>query len=74
MEHKFNVMPLKSAYMIGLFSCVDAQVALEGLQVSEARPTDFTGVWLLSRVDQNMGAQMCHLKDNNNKKKKGQHS
>lgn len=53
--------------MVGLFSCVNAQVALEGLQVTEACPTDFTGVWLLSRVDQHMGAQMCHLRDNKTK-------
>ncbi len=51
-----------STYMIGLFSCVDAQVALQRLQVTEACSTDLTRIWLLTRVDQHMGTQMSNLK------------
>lgn len=39
------------AYMVGLFSSVDAQVALQRLQVPEARSTDLAWIWLLARVD-----------------------
>lgn len=48
--------------MIGLFSCVNAQVALQRLQVAEAGSTDLTGIWLLPRVDQHMGTEMSNLK------------
>lgn len=48
--------------MVGLFSCVYAQVTLQRLQVTEACPTDLTGVWLLARVDQHVGAEMSDLK------------
>lgn len=40
-----------ATYMVGLFSCVDTQVALQRLQVPEARSTDLTWIWLLTRVD-----------------------
>lgn len=48
--------------MIGLFSCVYTQVALQRLQVTEACSTDLTWVWLLTRVDQHMGTEMSNLK------------
>lgn len=47
--------------MVGLFSRVYAQVALQSLQVTEARSTDLTRVWLLTRVDQHVGTQMSNL-------------
>lgn len=47
--------------MVRLLSCVDAKVALEGLQVSEASPADLTGVRLLSCVDQHVSTQVSNL-------------
>lgn len=47
--------------MIGLFSCVNAQVTLQRLQVTEARSADLTRVWLLPGVDQHMGPEMGNL-------------
>lgn len=47
--------------VVGLFSGVYAQVALQRLQVTEARSTDLARVRLLARVDQNMSAQMSNL-------------
>jgi len=41
----------EEAYMIRLFSCVNAHVALERLKVAEVSPTDLTGVRLLSCVN-----------------------
>lgn len=38
-------------HMVGLFSSVDTEVALQCLQVPEARSTDFAWIWLLTRVD-----------------------
>lgn len=52
--------------MVGLFSCVYTQVALQRLQVTEACATDLTGIWLLTRVDQHMGAEMSNLKHEQN--------
>lgn len=52
--------------MVGLFSRVDTEVALQRLQVAEARPTDLTRIRLLACVDQHMSAQMSDL---GNKKK-----
>lgn len=51
-----------STYMVGLFSRVDAQVALQRLQVTEACSTDLAWIWLLARVDQHMGTEMSNLK------------
>lgn len=50
-----------SAYMVRLLSGVDAQVALERLQVSEACSTDLTRIRLLTRVDQHVGSEMSDL-------------
>jgi len=47
--------------MVGLLPRVNAQVALQRLQVTEARSTDLARIWLLTRVDQHVGAQMSHL-------------
>lgn len=51
-------------YMVGLFSCVYAQVALQRLQVTEAGSTDLTWIWLLTRMDQHMSAEMSNLENN----------
>lgn len=51
----------REAYMIRLFSRMNAHVALERLEVAEVCATDLTRVRLLSRVDQHMGAKMSHL-------------
>lgn len=40
---------------------MNAHVALECLEVAEVRPADLAGIWLLSSVDQHMGAEMGHL-------------
>lgn len=48
--------------MIGFLSRVDAQVALQCLQVTEASPADFTGIRLLAGVDQHVSAEMSNLK------------
>lgn len=47
--------------MIGLLSSMNAHVALERLQVAEVGAADLTGVWLLSSVDEHVGAQVGHL-------------
>lgn len=47
--------------MVGLFSRVNAQVTLQRLQVTEASPTDLTGIRFLPRVNQHMGAKMSNL-------------
>lgn len=47
--------------MVGLFSRVYAQVALQRLQVTEACSTDLTRIWLLTRVDQHVSAEMSNL-------------
>lgn len=49
-------------YMVGLLSRVDAQVALQSLQVTEARSTDLARVWLLPGVDQYVGTKMSDLR------------
>lgn len=48
--------------MVGFLSRVDAQVAFQCLQVTEACSTDLTWVWLLTGVDQHMGTKMSDLK------------
>lgn len=59
--------------MVGLFSRVYAQVALQRLQVTEACSTDLTRIWLLTRVDQHVSAEMSNLKrENINKISKNQ--
>lgn len=47
--------------MVGLLPCVDAQVALQRLQVAKASPADLTGIWLLARVDEHVSAEMSNL-------------
>lgn len=54
--------------MIGLLSRVDAQVALQRLQVTEACSADLTRVWLLTGVDQHMSTEMSNLEHGKNKK------
>lgn len=53
--------------MVGLLSRVDAQVALQRLQVTEACSTDLTWVRLLAGVDQHVSAEMSNLKHGNKK-------
>ncbi len=48
--------------MVGLFSRVYTQVALQRLQVPEACSTDLAWIWLLARVDQHVGTEMSNLK------------
>lgn len=48
-------------HSVRLLSSVNAQVALEGLQVTEAGPTGMAGVRLLSCVDQNVGPEVGNL-------------
>lgn len=52
---------LRLTYSVGLLSCVNAQVALQGLQVAETCAAGVAGVRLLSGVDQNMGPQVSNL-------------
>lgn len=47
--------------MVRLLSRVYAQVALQRLQVAEARSADLAGIRLLPRVDQHVGAQVSNL-------------
>lgn len=47
--------------MIGLLSGMNAHVALERLEVAEVCSADLAGVWLLSRVDEHVGAKVGHL-------------
>lgn len=47
--------------MIGLLSGMNTHVALERLEVAEVCSADLAGVWLLSCVNQHVGAKMCHL-------------
>lgn len=47
--------------MVGLFSCVYTQMALQRLQVAKARSANLTRIWLLTRVDQHMGTEMSYL-------------
>lgn len=46
---------------VRLLSGVNAQVALQGLQVAEAGAAGVAGVRFLPRVDQNVGPQMGNL-------------
>lgn len=52
-QHQKNadVQSTVASYMVGLFSCVDTQVALQSLQVPEARSTNLTRIWLLTSMD-----------------------
>lgn len=40
---------------------MNAQVALQGLQVAEAGATGVAGVWFLSSVNEDVGSQMGNL-------------
>ena len=59
-------------HRVRLLSGVNAQVALQGLQVAEAGATGVAGVWLLARMDQNMGPQMGNLQHQDKPHKKGE--
>lgn len=48
-------------HSVRLLSGVDAQMALQGLQVTEAGATGVAGVRLLSCVDQNVGPEVGDL-------------
>lgn len=48
-------------HSVRLLSSVNAQMALQGLQVAEAGATCVAGVRFLPRMDQNMGPQMGNL-------------
>lgn len=50
---------------VRLLSGVNAQVALQGLQVAEAGATGVTGVRFLPCVDQDVGSQMGDLHQTN---------
>lgn len=52
--------------MVRLFSRVDPQVALQRLQVPEARSADLARIWLLAGVDQHMGTEMSNLSGKQN--------
>ena len=52
--------------MVRLFSRVDPQVALQRLQVAEARSADLARIWLLASVDQHVGAEMSNLSGRRN--------
>lgn len=47
--------------MVRFLSCMDSQVALQSLKVPETGATDFTGIGLLSSVDEHMGTEVGHL-------------
>lgn len=57
----FSGSNILSTYMIGLLPRVYAQVALQRLEVTEACSTDLAWVWLLTRVDQHVGAEVSDL-------------
>lgn len=48
-------------HVVRFLSGVNAQVALQGLQMAEASATGVTGVGLLARVDQDVGSQVSNL-------------
>lgn len=62
-EHHFqdSVLCLCVTHGVRLLSCVNAQVALQGLQVTEAGAAGVAGVRFLPRVDQNMGPEVGDL-------------
>lgn len=49
-------------HSVRFLSGVDAQMALQGLQVAKASATGVAGVGLLTCVDQDVGSQVSHLK------------
>lgn len=53
-------------HAVRFLSGVDAQVALQGLQVAEAGAAGVAGVGLLAGVDQDVGSQVSHLKPGQN--------
>lgn len=48
-------------HAVRFLSGVNAQVALQGLQMAEASATGVTGVGLLARVDQDVGSEVSNL-------------
>lgn len=60
-------------HSVGLLSSVNTQVALQGLQVTEAGATGMAGVRLLSCVDQNMGPEVGNLKTKQTKTNQSSH-
>lgn len=54
-------MSYNTTYAVRLLSSVDAQVALQRLQVAETSSTGVTWVRLFPGVDQNMGTQVSYL-------------
>lgn len=49
-------------HIVGFLSGVNAQMALQGLQMAKAGATGVAGVGLLTCVDQDVGSQVSHLK------------
>lgn len=47
--------------MVRLLSRVDSQVALQSLKVPETGAADFTGIGLLTSVDEHVGTEVGHL-------------
>lgn len=54
-------------YGIGFLSGVDAQMALQRLQVAEAGAAGVTGVGLLACMDQDVGPEVGNLKTGQSK-------
>lgn len=54
-------MPVFRTHGVRLLSGVNAQMALQGLQMAEAGATGVAGVRLLPSVDQDVGPQMGNL-------------
>lgn len=49
-------------HIVRFLSGVNAQMALQGLQVAEASATGVAGVGLLAGVDQDVGSQVSNLR------------
>lgn len=52
----------RGTHIVGFLSGVNAQMALQGLQMAKAGATGVAGVGLLTCVDQDVGSQVSHLK------------
>lgn len=50
-------------YMVRFLSRVDSQMALQSLKVPETGATDFTGIGLLTSVDEHVGTEVSHLNE-----------
>lgn len=64
-----RVCNVSVTYGVRFLSSVDAQVALERLQVAEAGSTGVTGVGFLTSVDQDVGPEVGNLRPGQSKGK-----